>query len=201
MNRKVLAALLVVPVLFFATEKVIGLTNNTSTVKEKISNSSFSEEKSTDLKIFHSNLTNEELVNEMKSTILNRKGREKQFDASDYTGTWDEEKLGTNVRNLIRTKVVDKLTTLNICTINVQKSFSRCPSGYDAYVILKDGKVTNEGWMMASSGCDMEPIAMFRYDVNTSAVEGKISDVAGYVPLEEFCKIYKTAKKDLKAKS
>jgi hypothetical protein len=198
MNRKFFAAIMIVPVLFFATERVIGINEKKLNEKEAVNpNAGVNKPLGTD-NILSDNFTNEELMVEMKATILNRKGREKQFDASEYTSRWDEEKLGATTAKFISTHVVKKLEANNICGMDLQKSFSRCPSGYDAYVVLNNGTITNEGWLLANQGCDMEPIAMFRYDVSKSMVEGKISDKAGYLPIDDFCKLYKAAKKDLK---
>lgn len=190
MNRKILAVLLVCPVLFFATDKMIGIAGKHSPVKNKFV-------KSENIHI-NSNLSNEEIVAEMKATIKDRQGREDAFSKTEYTGLWNDDKMKEEEIKFLRTNLVKKLETKNICTIDVEKSFSRCPSGYDAYVILKEGLVTNEGWMIARSGCDDNPIAMFRYDFKSSTVEAKVSDKVGYVPLDEFCKVYKTAKVGMK---
>ncbi len=195
MNRKVLAALIICPVLFLATDKVIGITGTSTSLKEIIVNNSDNNDLST---ISHNNYTNEELLSEMKGSILNRKGREKEFSETECIGRWDEEALGAELVKFLKNKVVHKLETENLCTINLQNSFSRCPSGYDAHVITKDTKITNQGWLMANSGCDGDAIAKFRYDVANNMIEAKISDKAGYVPLDDFCKIYKAAKNDLK---
>lgn len=195
MNRKVLAALIICPVLFLATDKVIGITGTSTSLKDIIVNNSNENDLSS---ISHSNFTNEELLSEMKGSILNRKGREKEFSESEFTGRWDKETLGADLVKFLDNKVVHKLEMENLCTINLQNSFSRCPSGYDAYVITKDTKITNEGWLMANSGCDGDAIAKFRYDVANNTIEAKISDKAGYVPFDDFCKIYKAAKNDLR---
>jgi hypothetical protein len=198
MNRKFLAAIMVVPVLFFATERVIGINEKKLHEHEAVTPNAGVNKPLDNEKIFNTNFTNEELMVEMKATILNRKGREKEFDQTEYATQWDEEKLGAPTIKFLKTHVVKKLEVNNICVLDLQKSFSRCPSGYEAFVIVNNGTVTNEGWLLANSGCDREPIAMFRYDVSTSMVEGKISNKAGYLPMDDFCKLYKAAKKDLK---
>lgn len=195
MNRKVLAAIIICPVLFLATDKVIGITGNSSNLKEIIVSNSDENALSS---VSNSQFTNEELLAEMKGSILNRKGREKEFSESEYTGRWDKEKLGDDLVKFLDKKVINTLETQNICTINLQNSFSRCPSGYDAYIITKDNRITNEGWLMANSGCDGDAIAKFRYDVANNIVEAKISNKTGFIPLEDFCKIYKAAKNDLR---
>ena len=195
MNRKVLAAIIICPVLFLATDKVIGITGNSTNLKEIIVSNSDENALSS---VSNSQFTNEELLAEMKGSILNRKGREKEFSESEYTGRWDKEKLGDDLVKFLDKKVINTLETQNICTINLQNSFSRCPSGYDAYVITKDNRITNEGWLMANSGCDGDAIAKFRYDVANNIVEAKISNKTGFIPLEDFCKIYKAAKNDLR---
>ena len=189
MNRKILAVLLVCPVLFFATDKMIGIAGKHAPVKDKFV-------KSEKIHI-NSNLTNQEIVAEMKATIMDRPGREDAFSKTDNTGLWNAV-MKEEETNFIRTNLVKKLESKNICTIDIEHSFSRCPSGYDAYVILKDGKPTNEGWMIARSSCDDEPVAMFRYDFKAGTMEGKVSEKVGYVPFDEFCKIYKTAKSGMK---
>ena len=195
MNRKILAVLLVAPVLVFATDRVMTLSgkNTPTAVKEKIS-----APVNENLELAHnSQFTSEEIISEMKASILDREGRQRTFEETDYTGTWDEEKVKGDLGKFVKARVVNQLERNNICSIDLKKSFSRCPSGYDAYIIVQDDHITNEGWMIARSGCDFDPIAKFRYDMPASKVEAKVSDKVGYLPLDEFFKVYKAAAKSL----
>ena len=184
MNHKILAVLFICPVAIFAADKMIGIAGNSVRTNERTSPTS-------EIHI-NSIVSNEELVTEMKASIKDRKGREKAFDQTEHEGLWSD-KMNEVQRNFISMNVVKKLEKKNICTIDLERSFSRCPSGYDAVVIVKNNQITNEGWMTAQSGCSDEPIAMFRYDINAKTIEAKVSDKVGYVPLDEFFKIYKTA--------
>ena len=186
MNIKILAVLIACPVLFFAADKMLAINGNDNPTKEESS-------KSTEIKV-NSKFNNEEIIAEMKLTIKDIEGREKAFSDANRVSIWSDE-ISDDREKFIRAKLIKKLETENICSIDLERSFSRCPSGYNAYVVMKDDKVTNEGWFTSSSGCDSEPIAMFRYDVAASTMEAKVSEKIGYVPFDEFCKIYRTAKK------
>jgi hypothetical protein len=185
MNRKVLAALLVFPVVVFASDKIFH-------ISDKISSSSANSNLE-EITSHTSFINDEEMVLEMKIAIKDKKGREKAFQESECINMWDEQ-VKPEERKLIKDDLIDKLQSKNICSIDVKRSFSRCPSGYDAVIITNDKVVTKEGWMLCRSGCDSEPIAKFRYDVKAGTIEAKVSDKAGYIGLDDFCKLYKTAK-------
>jgi hypothetical protein len=207
MNRKVLAVLLLCPVLVFAADRMISYSGKqpNPTVKEKISSSTGVADLKKDntpapddIKIKENpstELSYDDLVAEMKASITNREDRETAYRETDYTGLWDEEKVNAELNKFLKNHVLTKLTRANVCRVDLQKSFSRCPSGYDVNVIVKDGKVTNEGWLIVENGCDYEPMARFRYDIATAKVDAQISAKAGYVALDDYLKIYKSAQK------
>ena len=184
MNRKLLSFLLVIPVVVFASDKILHM---------DIKNSSLGA--NTQIDEIHSDaiINDDEMVTEMKILIKDLKGREKAFRESKYISVWDQQ-VNDEQRTFLRNNVVKKLESKNICQLDLQKSFSRCPSGYDAVVITKDKVITSEGWMICRSGCDENPITKFRFDTKTGLVECKVSDKAGYLKLDDFCKLYKTAK-------
>jgi hypothetical protein len=196
MNRKILAVLLICPVLVFAADKMMSTTGKKSnpTVKEKINSTAAP---GTQKKLDDTELSSEELVSEMKTSITNREDRQKAFNESDHTGLSDDEKVTVQLSNFLKSNVINKLTRANVCKVDLQKSFSRCPSGYGVNVIVKDGKVTNEGWLIVEKGCDYEPMAKFRYDVPTNKIEAEISAKAGFVSLDDYLKLYRTAQKSL----
>ncbi len=202
MNRKILAVLLFCPVVAFTADKMIGINDHKEPAKNKITVKTYAITNSSDpstsnnVLVEVNRVNTEELVTEMKKTINDRESREAAFYASDYTGIWGDE-LTKEEAKFLKSHVIRKLENHNICSIDLKESFSRCPSGYNAYVILADGKPTNEGWMISNSGCDADPITMFRYDVAAGTVEAKVSDKAGYVSLDDFFKLYKSAKKSL----
>lgn len=183
MNRKILAVFIVAPMVVFASDKILNIKHNTIYIQ---ANQQIEE--------IHSNaiINDEEMVTEMKISIKDMKGREKAFSASNYVSLWSAY-IKDDERKFIQANVIKKLEAKNICKIDLKHSFSRCPSGYDAVVISRDKVVTNEGWIICRSGCDQDPITKFRYDVKAGAVECKISDKAGYVSIDEYCKLYKTA--------
>lgn len=192
MNRKILVALFLCPVAIFGATRVLDLTGGTIEVGD--SDTTTSE--------FHNTtfLTDQELLIEMRESIKDRQGREDAYRNFDVEGTWSD-KLNEVQSTFIKNHVLKPLISKNICTINVEKSFSRCPSGYDAVVIIKDGKATNEGWMISRSGCDEDPVAMFKYDVVAKTVQAKVSDKVGFIPLDDYFKLYESANKNLKKSS
>lgn len=210
MNRKILAVLLFVPVVAFTADKMIGLESKKSPAEGKISNKAGStsmpegklpvkEEKKmmADENLNSVELTkvnSEELISEMKWSIDHREERQNEYYAADITGVW-ADKLTKEEKKFIKNKVVKKLESTNVCKIDLKESFSRCPSGYEAYVIVENDKVTNTGFLISNSGCDDDPIAKFRFDIANDKVEARISPKAGYVPLDDFLRIYRTASK------
>lgn len=208
MNRKILAVLLVCPVLVFAADRMISYSGKkpNPTVKEKIASSTgvatlkkeVTPEPTNEVTIKEkpkTELSYDDLVAEMKSSIDNREDRQNAYGETESTGLWDDEKINADLSKFLKTHVLNKLSKANVCRVDLQKSFSRCPSGYDVNVIVKDGKVTNEGWLIVENGCDYEPMARFRYDVASAKVDAQISAKAGYVALDDYLKIYKSATK------
>jgi len=193
MNRRILATLIVIPVAAFASAKIIGSSSNFLPSSVKSSLISTTDE---NVKVDGKVLTNEELIDEMKLSIQDREGRQAKY--QDMNIKWlYEEGITDDRQKFIQAKLIKKVEAENICSIDLQKSFSRCPSGYEATLVADGTKLTNEGWLLASSGCDMEPVAMFRYDVAANTMEAKVSDRVGYVSINDFCKIYKAASKSL----
>lgn len=210
MNRKILAVLLFVPVVAFTADKMIGLKSEKSPAEGKISSKAESpnipeaklpvkEEKKTMAddnlnSVEYSKINSEELISEMKWSIDHREERQNEYYASEITGVW-ADKLTKEEKKFIKNKVIRKLESTNVCKIDLKESFSRCPSGYEAYVIVENDKATNTGFLISNSGCDDDPIAKFRFDLTNDKVEARISPKAGYVPLDDFLKIYRSASK------
>ncbi len=189
MNRKILAVLLLFPVAVFAADRMIShpskivtpLVNN----EVKVTNANSTE------------LNSEELAAELKASIKDREGRNNAYAASEITGLWDDDLVKQEVHYFLKTNVLGKLNKYNVNKLNLKESFSRCPSGYEVYVIKNDNKITNEGWMMSSSGCDYDPMAKFRFDINSKKVEVLVSEKAGYLDIDQYLKLYKSVSKDL----
>lgn len=210
MNRKILAVLLFVPVVAFTADKMIGLESKKSPAEGKIS----SKGESTNIPeakipvkeevkmmaddnmatVEFTKINSEELISEMKWSIEHREERQNEYYAAEITGVW-ADKLSKDEKKFIKSKVVRKLETTNVCKIDLKESFSRCPSGYEAYIIVENDKATNTGFLISNSGCDDDPIAKFRFDMTNDKVEARISPKAGYVALDDFLKIYKSASK------
>jgi len=190
MNRKFLAVLLLSPVLVFAADKMIDLPakkaflNPKEEVKQKDNSN-------------HVIINSEELATELKASIKDRDGRNRAYDATEITGLWDEDLVKPELHKFLKTHVLARLNKHNVHKLNLRESFSRCPSGYEVYVIKNNNKITNEGWMMSSSGCDYDPMAKFRYDVANEKVEVKVSERVGFIEIDEYLKLYKTVLKDL----
>lgn len=190
MNRKILAVLLLSPVLVFAADRMIDLpakkVHLTSNEEIKI------KENPKDVII-----NSEELASELKASIKDRDGRNRAYDATEITGLWDDELVKPEVHKFLKTHVLAKLNKHNVHKLNLRESFSRCPSGYEVYIIKNDNKITSEGWMMSSSGCDYDPMARFRFDIPNEKVEVLVSEKAGFLPIDDYLKLYKAVSKDL----
>lgn len=79
-------------------------------------------------------------------------------------------------------------------TLNLERSFSRCGTGYNVYVPQEATEETNEAVMVYQSGCMDYVIAELRFDVAGSNIQAKISDEVGFVPINTFFKVLKEVK-------
>lgn len=152
----------------------------------------------------HDNWSNEDMLNEMRTTILNDTLLEKEYEKDKKVNYYRSE-VNDELKTFLKNKVLKKIRRKNIAFVRypffIFALFSRCPTGYHVEIIKKNSELTNEGWMSASWGCQTKIISKFRYEIKTGMVEAKVSDNIGYIPMDEFVRLYKDANKGLRKSS
>jgi len=184
MNKLILAAAVALPVAFFAVDK--NSASFSADSKKSDRTEVIAEDHTTSF------VGDEVLVSELKMSIANKEARQEEYYNADIQGLWSDD-LKKETTSFLKNKVVKKMEKANVCSIDLKESFSRCPSGYNAYVIMNNGQATNEGYIVSNSGCDSDPLAKIRFDVPSQKVECFISAKAGYVGLDDFLALYKKA--------
>jgi hypothetical protein len=135
-------------------------------------------------------------IEELKQTIATMFDPMNEY--ADYKGHLylNDESVSDEVKEFIKAKVEEPLEAANPVSIDLERSFSRCPSGYHIVLLSKDeGGLSNQGWMVVDDGCWDRPIAKFRYDIQANTVEGYVGEKTGYLALNAFFKLYKVAAK------
>jgi hypothetical protein len=184
--------LLTIPFIWIGYRQIaeLGLSGSRTTISENKMN----------LQAFNG-FTREEMLAEMKTTILNEEALEKEMDSTEVLPYYAEN-ISLKVELLIKNKLIRKIRNKNIASIyRTWNIFSRCPSGYNAVVIADQGAPTAYGWMLVSKGCRTLPISKFKYDIKNNSIEAMVSDKVGYIPLDEFIILYKMANLELKKTS
>jgi hypothetical protein len=101
-----------------------------------------------------------------------------------------EEIVPDDLADWLKKHVHEPLEKANPKGINLERSFSRCPSGYHVEIAGQDNVLTNEGWMVVDDGCWNRPVAKFRYDMAANKVEALAGETLGYIPLQDFFRLY-----------
>jgi hypothetical protein len=222
MNKKIFALLLILPVGFFAADKVLGHSTpgggkEKSGKKQSAKNEAQAKqvgEGETALS-YQSDVTQQTnatatelpiptktsadaqkaLLGEIAAlkTAFDQEGEEyKRYNDADQVWLGDE-RISEEARALLEAKVMTPLEVANLFGISLKESFSRCPSGYHITVIADENNLlTNEGYMVRDQGCWDRPIARYRYDVATQEVAVLVSDKTS-IGLGEFFRLYKKA--------
>lgn len=82
--------------------------------------------------------------------------------------------------------IMTPMEKVNPMKINLERSFSRCTSGYRISLVTSDGKITNEGWLLGDQGCWQRPMGKFQYDVADGKVNVHLGTSDSMVPLQEI---------------
>ena len=80
--------------------------------------------------------------------------------------------------------VSQALDKANPIGMNLERSFSRCPSGYHIVLVSSSGTLMHEGWMIADDGCWDRPLGKFKYDIAAGTVQAMLGDQA--VALQDY---------------
>lgn len=211
MNQKIFAALLLIPVAVFATDRIVSSDGGgkekqrTSTTQQSSPEASTTADPTTETKTIATlnqpeakqavRLDTREAVDEMKALldslesgsmpILEEMEREYIYASSDA--------VSSDTINWLMKNVLRPLKENNPMTIRLDRSFSRCPSGYHVEILSKEGRPTGDGLMVLDDGCWDRPIGIFRYDMISHNVEVQAGDRLGYLPLESYLKLLKSA--------
>ena len=92
--------------------------------------------------------------------------------------------------------VMNPLQKANPMTLDVNRAFSRCSSGYRLSLVTSEGKVTNEGWLLGDEGCWQRPLGKFAYDLAAGKVNVHLGTTEAMVPLDEYLKLLKDSFKE-----
>lgn len=221
MNKKLLTLLLILPVALFAADKA--LDHNTAgggkeksrrkaTEQTQIKAEPVAEAETATLQAEQTNATTtqtrdarttEDSADERRAALLNDISKLKEsFDQegqeyqryNDGQHLWlGDERLSAETVAFLEEKVVEPFKAANLFGIDLEKSFSRCPSGYHIVIVQgEDAQVTDEGYMIRDQGCWDRPVARFRYNVAAEEVAVLLSPTTS-IGLDEFLKLYKKA--------
>lgn len=148
-------------------------------------------EKKTDPAIDKSNAT---MVDEIKAS-LSTMTETYYEDQSNNNVLWvGSDELGKDLSTWLENHVERPLRKANPMKVNLENSFSRCPSGYHILVLASEGGPSNEGWLIGADGCMDEPIGKFRYDVTANTVKVHIGTTDQLVGLSQYFQLYKSAR-------
>lgn len=215
MNKKLLAMLLLLPVGFFAADRVMGLNTDGGGKEKKVKKTetvaqpqatpaegmaAYGEgtEQQTAAVVDETGreatATEERriLLKEIKKlkTVYEEGGSEEY---QEVNRLWSgNEQLSATTQKFLDKYVEQVLEEANPFGMNLERSFSRCPSGYNVVVIADENfEPTDEGFMIHNEGCWDRPIAKFRYDVAAKSVDVVLSE--GTVSLKRFLELFEEA--------
>ena len=217
MNRSILIALVLLPLLIFGAEKAMGHAKRGG--KEKLKSQQETQQKASpklhnaqvlevqDAKVSEIAPTLKEhydnQIKQVKRTQFTPKlafrevlealnhQNETEYYADNHTWISTSE-LGEEVVGFLQTEVKAVLQANNPGKFEPLKIFSRCFSGYRFAVrSASEDKKSGTGWMIQDQGCTDRPLAKFEYDFTAGTVEVLVSEKLGKVSVQEFCKLYK----------
>lgn len=217
MNPKFFALLLIVPVGFFAADRLT--THSDGGGKEKKSHKSIEKAEKVEAKTAEpiedetvEILENDPVVmKKVKQAVATKeetpaKTLSKEQEAFKATvdalqDTYYEVRSNDGIVWLVDSRVSDAeqtwlekhvsdvLDQANPIGMNLERSFSRCPSGYHIVLSADGEKVLPEGWLIADDGCWDRPVGKFKYDLAAGTVEALYGDQA--VPLKDYLRMLK----------
>lgn len=213
MNPKILAALLLIPVAVFATDRIVStshdgggkekqksLTNQPAPTGNQVSAESATEQQAVATAIVPETkhavrLDTREAVDAVKALLDSLENGSEPF-LNEYERAYvhaSSDAASADTLNFLMKQVLRPLKDVNPMTIRLDRSFSRCPSGYHVEMLTKEGRPTSNGIMVVDDGCWDRPIGIFRYDMITHNVEVQAGEGLGYLPLDQYLKLLKAA--------
>ncbi len=115
---------------------------------------------------------------------------------NDRLASFYQDNLDQELYKWLTNHVLSPLQKSNPMAINVERSFSRCPSGYSITLASVDDKVTNEGWLLGDEGCWDRPIGKFQYNVADGSVNVHLGTSNAMLPLQEYLTLFKASFKE-----
>lgn len=136
------------------------------------------------------------MVDELKATIERYESGEYDEDSNDDLVWLNEDDHSKATVDFVKSKVLAPVKRVNPMGIDLDRSYSRCPSGYHVLMVSREEKPTNEGWIVADQGCWDRKIGHFRYEIASKTVEVNIGKQSGFVSLDTYLRICKKALAD-----
>lgn len=185
MNRKLFALLLFIPLVVFATDKVLGSIGPAQGIdKHDISTPAEAADysgKALDLD------DEEEKAVRRYMEDLHEQGMERG------NALWPrEEGVTEDVRKFLDKKLMPAVRKGLDFESGPGQLFSRCPSGY-FYVLDVDenDKLTNTGMVGENQGCRETGVGSFTYDVKAKTVKMVLPGDLGMVSIAQYMKLFK----------
>lgn len=206
MNKKLLAALVVIPVVLFAADKALGLNRPGGDDKRQTSTSTpgggENQAEAGDAKapqlLDLQDMDKYELLKLKQQAFLHRTELQSEegmaaYHESSSTGLWNEA-LDPALAELVRNKVQAVLQAVDPSDLDLTDAFSRCGSGYSVQLLVDaDSNPTGEGYMISDEGCWDRPIAKFEVHLASQVVGVKLAGREGLVPVRPFLLMLKDA--------
>ena len=210
MNKKLFAILLLIPMLVFVTDQVmgnIGPEGGKDKKKAKAEAQAAAEADMAQAAVEANNadqgialvpeVSNNATANHnaaakkaqtLKTYFTHLEKSSMKYDENDFD-PWDE-KLSKKTVAFIDKKLMKPIRKMDPFEIDSREWFSRCPSGY-FYTIDGDkkGQPLATGTLGQDRGCSRYKMGDFRYNLSAGTLEMKLPKGMGYVSLYEYFRI------------
>ena len=113
------------------------------------------------------------------------------FQGSDNVFWLGDDRMAEEEQDWLRKNVHEVFSQAKLVKTSFDRSFSRCPSGVHLLIISQDGVPQHEGWLIADEGCHDQPVGKFKYDIVAGTVEAYVGD--DLVDLKKYLQMYKAA--------
>lgn len=208
MNRKMFALLLLLPVAVFATDKLTSTADGGGKEKRKAAPDAQAAAAGTGqaeaeapagpslVATLQEEPPRQAQRLDTRAAIQEVRAMLEDIEGQQYEGELiypRQPEMGKERTAWLLANVKTPLEKANPVGIDIERAFSRCPSGYRVTVVAQDGRPTNEGWLIADRGCMDQAMGKFRYDMQAGTVEVKAGPTLGYLPLDQYLKLYKAA--------
>ena len=215
MNKKLFALLLLVPMLIFATDQVLGSIGpeGGKDKKKKKADTEAQAAPATDIgqvaaqgsnveagTPLHTESSRSALANShsgaerlevLQKYFADLDGTRMKYDEKDF-GEYDDDVLNAKTIKLLEHKLLRVVRKMDPTGIDSEDWFSRCPSGY-FYTVNgdKEGKPLATGTLGQHRGCSRYALGKFRYNIASNKVSMKLPKKMGYVSVTEYFKLWK----------